>query len=275
MIIISIDGIIGAGKTVFAQHLVVLLKNQGFTPIFVPENVQEWADDGTLKALYAQKLSPAYFQTIVFADKQRLIRAALRKKFPNVKVNSKQDIPNTIVLIVERMHSDSLFMRTNHTLNLVTDLEMKHYGHWHSLWSPMLDFLQADAIVYLKCPLSVCMKRIRERSRSGESLIDTDFQRTLSNIHDIELDKDFYEVHCFQTGKEIQIPILRISTEPDYRDNDRLIKEVTGPVISHIRAIRGADTQNEDHVIRGTILLMLVYAVMVFIATCLLPKFIN
>lgn len=226
MLIISIDGIIGVGKTVFAHALVATLEKQGFAPIFVPENVQEWEDNGTLDALYAQKLSPAYFQTIVFADKQRMLKGAMRdirKRF------GADPITDNVVLIVERMHSDSFFMDANRRMDRVTDLEMRHYKHWHDLFSSSNKCLQTDAILYLTCPLSVCMERIQKRSRSGESLIDHNFQKSLSEVHDAQLGQPH-----FHTGEGPAIQVIPVTTDIDYREDDELTKQVMQPVVSFI-----------------------------------------
>jgi len=226
MIIVSIDGIIGVGKTVFADALVATLKKQGFVPIFVPENVNEWEANGTLEASYAQKLSPAYFQTIVCADKQRLLKQALheiRKQF------GADPISDNVVLIAERLHSDSFFMDANRQMDLVTDLEMQHYKHWHNLWSSSNESLQADTIVHLKCPLSLCKERIRQRSRSGESLIDDNLQTALSDVHDAQLGQSRF--HHVQ-GPAIQV--IPISTEIDYREDDELTEQVVQPVVTFI-----------------------------------------
>ncbi len=237
MKVISIDGVVGVGKSLFAERLISILEDRGYLVVFVPENVKEWTENGTLELLYQNKLSPAYFQTIVFADKQRMIQDGI-KRLNQMKSDSKNtDGPVKSVagsiLIVERMHTDTIFMKTNHVMGNVTDLEMAHYEQWSNMWNSILHVRPANLIVYINAPIDVCMARIKSRARQGEQLMSVNFQNSLHSLHE-----KYFETNMFQlqeSNLSCGIPIIRINSLCNYKDDMHVAQTVAEPILEFIK----------------------------------------
>lgn len=205
MIVIAIESIVGAGKTTLIHEcLLPILTERGWKVTIVDEPVSKWKKDGLLKLFYEDPGRYAYhFQTKAFHDRVR----ECQEQFD-------RNGEDTDVFLLERsVFSDNIFMETLYELENVTDMEMKHYKNWWCLWEEVMPF-QPDLFVHLKPDVDVCMSRVKERSREGESHIKREYQTLLQEKHD-----KFFTKACVEVSKGHYIPVLNLETNANFRDD--------------------------------------------------------
>jgi deoxyadenosine/deoxycytidine kinase len=213
--IISIEAQIGAGKS----SLIDQLKTAKFHKphLVIPEQVGEWTSikdesgKNILELFYTDKKKYSYmFQSFVlFSRVHHLLKT--------VKEN-----PNTII-VCERSHLTDLMVFAQSLLELedLQTIEMTVYKQWHEMIRDLFK-LNISGFVYLKASPETCMKRIIERSRSGESTIDMSYLNLLHEKHEDWLytkngfDKQSGkpvlvldgEIHKSSTGREEQLATI-------------------------------------------------------------------
>lgn len=206
--IISIEAQIGAGKS----SLIEQLKTAKFHKphLVIAEQVSEWTsiknEDGKniLELFYTDKKKYSYmFQSFVlFSRVHHLLKT--------VKEN-----PNTII-ICERSHLTDLMVFAQSLLELddLQSIEMTVYKQWHEMIRDLFH-LNISGFVYLKASPETCMKRIIERSRSGESTIDMSYLNLLHEKHEdwLSTENGFDK----QSGK----PVLVLDGEIHKSSTDR------------------------------------------------------
>lgn len=224
MIVISIEGLIGGGKsTLIHRCLLPILLERGWKVTIVDEPVSKWESDELLKKFYDNPKRYAYhFQTKAFHDRVRECQSQYRKH--------KDD---TDVFILERsVFSDTIFMNTLHELQTVTDMEMNHYREWWSLWEEIMPF-RPDLFIYLKPDLDVCMSRVRERSRDGEEGVKRDYQAVLEKNHDA-----FFSGDAVEVAPGHYVPVLPLPTNSNFRDDPEVKAWITDLIEDKIKLVR-------------------------------------
>jgi deoxyadenosine/deoxycytidine kinase len=196
-IVLSVEGIIGVGKSSIIEHcLIPLLTSRGWKVTLIEEPVNEWKE--ILPLFYKDPSRWAYhFQTMAFHDRVR----ESQDKWENYK-------DNTDIFITERsVYSDPLFMKTLYERGNVTDLEMKNYIKWWSLWKTVLHF-NIDMFIYLTPTIEETMRRVRLRSREGEEGVSIDYQLDLLKQHE----------NFFGSGIVMEtIPVHKLDTDSDFK----------------------------------------------------------
>lgn len=173
LIVITIDGLIGSGKTTFLKHLEIFLKSKPFLNdykiVVLREPVDEWVKSGMLEKFYSDKKRYAYeFQLYV-----------LHTFFEHTIGSGK-------TIVIRERDTESvinIFTKTMYEENLLTTSQYKTILDAYKNYKKDPKFLRSTINVWLDNNLSTCMERIKKRGRKGEDVSD-DYQALL------------YEKHC-------------------------------------------------------------------------------
>lgn len=220
-IIIVIDGIIGAGKSTLISVLYKLLLEMGYKVTIVREPVEKWVQSGILQQFYDDKKRWAYtFQTVAFMD-----RILANKK-------AYEENPDTDIFIMERSwFTDPVFMDMLHDEGYVTEKEMALYKEWCNFWNLVIPF-SPDYFLYLRPELDICMDRVCERNRDGESAVDKQYQQALLNKHDELFGNGFIQVLPNKRAK-----VIPLYTNSNFRDDrkvqEKIVKDIMAVVTAH------------------------------------------
>lgn len=150
MVLVSIDGNIGSGKT----SLLAALRERGMR--VDPEPVEEWGP--LLEKLYSNQLKPYDFQLRVYHDRC---------------------VPPPVSGVIERSphFQFDVFVSANATRMTAEELGnlRKLYS---SSWTP-------DVFIYLRATPDLCAKRIAQRGRAGEDGISAEYLEKLHSLHEV------------------------------------------------------------------------------------------
>ena len=199
---ISIEGIIGAGKTTLIKSIMPFLEKEfGQDGILVvDEPVDEWIKSGHLENCTKQ---PYVAQTYFFHT--RVERFLKLTKESNAKV-----------IISERsMISDRfVFWDTTCKNGLVTDLAQKTYpALWHT-WTRLMRGRTPDIYIYLELDVDNSQKRMRERNRTAEKdVVSNQYQKQLVEAHE----------KVFLSGK---YNTVKISSKQNFRDDEGIAENI-------------------------------------------------
>jgi deoxyadenosine/deoxycytidine kinase len=216
-IVVAIEGIIGAGKTTLISVLYEELTKRGYSVTVVKEPVNKWESSGILKLFYEDASRWAYqFQTMAFLD--RVIENR----------NMAEQNKGTDIFILERSPlTDKLFMEVLYSSQTITDLEYANYQTWWKLWNEIMPY-SINLFIYLRPDVDVCMDRVKERSRNGESKVTKNYQEKLLDVHDL------YLTNPVKMGKGKYIPSVTMKTNANFRDDAKIKISITDEFINLI-----------------------------------------
>jgi len=169
---VSFEGPIGAGKTVLIEQFVDYLRRKGLTVAVIPEPVEEWAE---IMKRYNKDIKrwALHFQIEAFTGRVRKAQEVYMKHAATVDV-----------FVSERSFaSDTVFMKLLRDDGSVDELEYTAYMKWWSMFAAVVPIVP-NLFLYLRPNVSICMDRLRNRNRPGESGITSDYQIRLMNAHD-------------------------------------------------------------------------------------------
>lgn len=209
--VIVVEGLIAAGKT----SLLKMLKEnfEGSVPIYEP--VDEWERSGALEEFYSslQTENPSpyvyMFQTYAFMTR-------IKRIIEKVKEN-----PDAEIYFLERsVFSDRhLFIEMLKDTGQLTEKNHQLYLDWWDMWTLVMP-VKIDGFIYLNPSADECMRRLKIRSREGET-VDLDYQLELKKKHD-----EFLKEPIVIENRTV--PCLEISTDEDFRNEP-------GPVLKQIK----------------------------------------
>jgi deoxyadenosine/deoxycytidine kinase len=207
-IILSCDGNIGAGKSTILEKLQTLLSskdNLHMRILFMKEPVDEWqtiidpvSGENILQKFYMDPRKYAFsFQIMAYATRMNMLKRLISE-------NQKEG--ERLVIICERcLETDKhVFAKMLHDDGCIDEIHYQIYNHV-SLDNPF----EVDGIIYLESDPQICMRRINNRARSGESEIGIDYLIKCHNYHE----------SWFTDMKQ---PILRLNVNQDvsYSESD-------------------------------------------------------
>ena len=203
-IIINIEGNIGTGKSTILSELKKKIEIEHPTDvIFLTEPVDKWdtikdsQDISILKHFYQDSSKYAFpFQIM-----------ACCTRISNLK-NTINNNPNCKIIICERsIEADAnIFAQMLYDDNVMNEMEHKIYSLFYNEHK---ELYKPDAYVYLDTNADTCLRRIKKRSRDGESSISLEYLQRCQQYHDRWL-KD----------KNIDTPLLTIDTNNDVTYNN-------------------------------------------------------
>lgn len=203
-IIINIEGNIGTGKSTILSELRKNIKIDHPTDvIFLTEPVDKWdtikdsQDISILKHFYQDSNKYAFpFQIM-----------ACCTRISNLK-NAINNNPNCKIIICERsIEADAnIFAQMLYDDNVMNEMEHKIYSLFYNEHK---ELYKPDGYVYLDTNADTCLRRIKKRSRDGESNISLEYLQKCQQYHDRWL-KD----------ENIDTPLLTIDTNNDVTYNN-------------------------------------------------------
>lgn len=172
MPIFSIEGSIGAGKSTFLREF----ENAGYKVMYEP--VSDWSkkkDDNSesmLELYYSDK------KKYGFAFQMYVLQSRISYLLDTINSN-----PNELI-IIERcpMTDKKIFAEMMYDSGVLNSYEYHVYNTWYSFLTSILP--EIDGYIYLQVNPGVCIQRIINRNRSGESLIDVNYIQSLHERHE-------------------------------------------------------------------------------------------
>ena len=192
IIVISVDGNIGSGKSTLVKFLKCKYNNL----CFLDEPVDEWLclidnnNENILHKFYNDKTRYSYlFQNFAF-----ITRANILLK----KINSFKNIFGQKIIITERsVETDrNIFAKMLYDSNNLTDLEYKIYNYWYKNLYPDI---KVKNIIYLKTDPNVAFERIKKRNRKEEEGVSIDYINDVHKYHEEWLNNYKYNI-CVLDG---------------------------------------------------------------------------
>lgn len=219
-IVISIEGIISAGKTCLIEEcLIPLWTKQGIRVTLIKEPVDKWNE---ILPLFCEDPSRwgYHFQTKAFHD---------RVKESRVMWNKYKDV--TDIFLTERSPlSDPLFIDTLEEQNLITRMEKEHYQEWYGLWSEVMPFIP-NLFIYLTPTVDEAMKRKALRNRPGEEKITPEYQEILKKHHDNK-----FNGKVIHNNKEIKV--FAMNSSLNYKSDEVIKHQVAEEILSYVNTCR-------------------------------------
>ena len=163
MAAISIEGIIGAGKSTLCKTL----RNMG--RVVAPEPLESWSVGGTdlLQAYYARPEKYAYlFQTHVLRSLDKLVR------------DTRASTTEPYFICERSTASNAIFATLQRDIGWLDDLE---YASYKQLYHASKT--QYAAYIFLDIDLDVAMQRVAARQRDGEETVTREYQAKLDKLH--------------------------------------------------------------------------------------------
>jgi deoxyadenosine/deoxycytidine kinase len=192
-IVVSVDGIIGGGKSTLLKELSSVGSIRTRRVVVVQEEVNDWVDQGILKLFYEDPERNAFaFQLHVLCSRAKRLHRAIEEN------------PDAIIVTERTASSDYMFAEMLFDSNKISSFEFKIY---QMVYRNMRE-INLSARVFLKCSPEEALKRCVARSREGEEKI------TLEYLEQIEK----YMNEFFDEHDETPMPILAVSTEIDLND---------------------------------------------------------
>lgn len=203
---VSIEGIIGAGKSTLINHLTELNHTK---PIIVEEPVHLWQQSGILQKAYENPLVwnfPA--QCHFFTSRLDAFRTCYQ--------------PTHSLYVSERSaFSDILFWNTQLVLNRVeSDLHTIYKDMW-STFQRLQPIPNPTLFVYLRPDLDECMRRMQARGRREESTVDLEYQTALYEQHE-----DIFNNGEVEMPDGTLVPCLVIHSNEDYRNDELVLNQI-------------------------------------------------
>jgi deoxyadenosine/deoxycytidine kinase len=223
--IISVEGIISAGKTsIIEECLIPLWTSQGLRVRVIQEPVYKWND--ILPIFYEDPKRWAYhFQTKAFLDRVEESKMMWEKY--------KDD---TDIFILDRsIFSDPHFMKVNRDLGNVTEMEMRHYLEWWNMWKEVMPFIP-HLFIYVTTTVEDSMIKLKKRNRPGEC-VSEEYQTLLKKYHDESFNKHYNIPHLRKNIRVMNID----SSLRNYTNSDENTKqEVANEILVYVKQIEGA-----------------------------------
>lgn len=223
-IIVVVDGIIGAGKTVLIrQCLVPMLTKRGWKITEVKEPVDQWKASGRLQQFYADPSRRAYqFQTRAFHDRVR-----------EAQTKYHQYRESTDIFLLERsVFTDLLFMKMLYESGTIDQTEYEDYLDLWKMWEEVMPF-KPDLFVYLRPQVTTCMTRLQLRNRDGESGVKQEYQEKLQAKHDEFLGEDYVAISdCHY------VPRLLLDTDSNFKDDPAVQHEISEKLEAVLKIIK-------------------------------------
>lgn len=209
--VVVVDGIIGAGKTTIIKNcLEPYFRNHGARVTVIYENVEDWVKSGALQQFYDDPSRRGYqFQTMAFHDRIVKTQKAYR-----------ENKDTTDIFILERsIFTDVLFMKMLRESKTIDESEYRDYMNLWTMWSQLMPF-KPDLFIYLRPDLDEAMNRLRARNRDGETGVSLKYQTELQAKHDEFLGGETAKIHDVLGEAEYDVPILKLMTNGNFRDDD-------------------------------------------------------
>ena len=205
IITISIDGLIGSGKSTLIEKL---KKKTDF--VLIPEPLDKWFQykdvDGKniLEKFYNDKSRWGYtFQNVAFLTRVKALTDAIEKINQSFGVNDiiKRILGIPYILITERsiLTDKYVFAQMLFDEGIINQLEFSLYNDWFVNHSPKIKF---NNIIYVRTTVKNAVERIKSRGRMEEVNIPEKYLSDLETYHNKWL---------FKNNKEFNVLCLELN----------------------------------------------------------------
>lgn len=199
IIVLSIEGNIGGGKSTLLQELRKKYTNHEKDDVFVyflKEPVDEWekikdeAGVTMLENFYKDPKKYAFpFQMMAYVSRLKVFRDML-KHVKKLNILNKK-----IVFVTERtLYTDKMVFAE--MLYDSGNIEYINYQVYLQLFDTSSQEVPLNKVVYIKTTPETCYSRIFKRSREGETNISLEYLTNSSKYHDVMLQKFIDESIC-------------------------------------------------------------------------------
>ena len=175
-LLISLEALIGAGKSTFLEYLKIHFKNQAEI-CFLDEPINEWntiQDEEKTPMLVKFYENPKKygfsFQVLVFLTRYIRLRDALAN-------------PNYKVIITERCLESDFYIFAKMSYEYMKNMEKVEYEIYLKMVKEIEITVANQLFVYINVSSSVCMKRIKLRNREGEEKLTMEYLNMLDHYH--------------------------------------------------------------------------------------------
>ena len=212
--IITIEGNIGSGKSTLYHYLSDKLKDD-ISKKFLPEPVLSWdlirdeSGKTVLQKFYEDNEKYSFaFQMLACTTIFELLNNTIKEN-PNITIISERGLHTTKLVLGKMLYDDG---KMNY-------IEYQIYNKWYDIFAK--DY-KVDKIIYVKTDPEICIKRIKKRSRDGESNISKNYLNSC----------DFY--HEKMLSSNICDDILEIDGNIDIFENKDQLDKWTRDIIKFI-----------------------------------------
>jgi deoxyadenosine/deoxycytidine kinase len=182
-ILISIDGLIGSGKT----YLLNQLKKEYPDWHFIDEPLDTWTSlknergESLLEVFYKDKMRWSYtFQNCAVLSRYRNIRKTIDDWRHQCIIDPSARQHN--IFVTERcIETDfNVFAQMLRDDGCLDGIEWDLYKQWYRM---LHDQATVDGIIYVNTPANISMERIHLRARKGEDIIPMEYLVNLDKYH--------------------------------------------------------------------------------------------
>lgn len=214
VLVVSIEGNIGAGKSTLAHKLVENFVHDGIPASCVDEPLVE----DSLAEFYSDPEKYALkFQMEMMG--QRLLTT--QKGFRNFK-RTLTEGECGILLLDRSVWSDRVFVQTLHDGGQLTASEVRTYDILAQSFEYASPFIPS-VFVFLQPSLEEVYSRIQSRGRPSEASITLDYLRRIEDHH-----ISIFGGRVVQAMPEKWVPCITIKTDADFKNDTSALDEIYG-----------------------------------------------
>jgi len=198
ILLVSIEGNIGSGKSTLMANLKTQFKDQPRV-IFLKEPVDEWSlikdEHGVtmLEKFYADQRTYSFsFQMMAYISRLKLLKDLVSNIHSNIEHPTHH---HRYVIITERsLYTDKMvFAKMLYDTGKMEYIHHQIYLQWFNAFA---DEFPVSKIIYVKANPDVCHARIATRHRDGEEHIPLEYLQACDKYHNDMLDATNPECVC-------------------------------------------------------------------------------
>ena len=202
--VIYIEGSIGSGKSTLLKELKNRLQRDDI--YFLEEPVDDW---NTIKDEEGVPILVNFYKDFTkFAFPFQMM--AYISRLSSLKKRITEN-PNCIIISERSLYTDRyVFAKMLFDTKKMNLIEYTIYLKWFDEFLELVED-KNKKIVYLKTDSEVCLSRIKERSRDGESSISLDYLVTCNDYHNYmidELRKQSYDILTIDANRNADLEVF-------------------------------------------------------------------
>lgn len=218
-ILISIEGLIGVGKSTMINRLIPHLVNARF----VPEPVEEWKkiidpkdpDRNILGVFYDDMKRWSYsFQNIAYIT--RLISIIDTIKKPGCKY----------AILDRSLETDNnTFAKMLYDGGQIEDIEWQMYNKWCNFYKDNVYRGQKHCVIYLRCSPETALERNKKRARKEDKCVSPEYMKSLYKYHEAWL------------MKNPNINVLVLDCDQEFENNKKVFSDFLSKIKEFMKQI--------------------------------------
>lgn len=203
--VVTIEGLIGAGKSTLKAWLEAECARQELPIVFVDEPVETWQsivdENGVcvLTRFYEDPAKWAFsFQMMAYISRLHLLDSARKEN------------PHALIVAERSLSADRhVFAQMLHDSGDISTIDFAIYLKWFDYFAAKFE---PEMIIYLDTPVDLAIERIARRSRDGEAAIDAAYIERLKTYTDTWIDREHDIVTrviptCNMGSSRIEVPV--------------------------------------------------------------------